>query len=432
MSHAPSSVSLHDVPTILSAPPLSVSKTLKGILWVMFVAGVLVFAMRLMSGGTQAHTAWLVFHANFIFWFSLAAGSTCFSAALQISNAEWSRPIRRLFESTLPFFFFSLIPLVVLYFGKANIFPWATETIAGKASWLSPDFVFIRDFVAILVLAVMARKLVHFSLQCDFGAVQKGLTGLSKDQTARWTGEKYESYVDGWSDDAKAEISEVQDKMGVLSPILVAVYAVVMTLFAFDQVMSVDPHWFSTLFGAFIFMTAVYIAVAWNAIGVGLAREFSPLIRAKVERRTLHDLGKLLFGFGIFWAYLFWSHYLTIWYANMPEETGYMILRFRLPPWHALGWVVLGCCFIVPFFLGLNRDVKQVPQLLGLTGAIVLVGVWLQSYMLITPGWFPNEIPLQALDVAITLGFAGAFLLSVLSFLAKVPLIPFGDLYVKK
>src|SRR5262249_36924478 len=159
-------------------------------------------------------------------------------------------------------------------------------------------------------------------------------------------------------------------------------------------------------------MGAVYLAMAWNSMWVGLVRSSHPLFTLKVERRTLHDLGKLLFGFGIFWTYLFWSHYLPIWYGNMPEETQYIILRLREQPWHDVAWMVLAMCFIIPFLLGLSRDVKQTPPLLFCTGMIVACGLWLEHYLLFTPSLYPHEIPFNVTDIAVTLGFFGAFLLS--------------------
>ncbi len=380
--------------------------------------------------GDTLHT-WTSLQVNFLFWLCLAAASTCFSAALHICNAQWSRPIRRLFESGSNFFLITPVFLIILYLGHHHMFIWAREPIPGKGSWLTSEFVYIRDILALVLLIYLARRVVFFGLRRDFLAIRGGLSGLPKDDVARWNDKHYDRYVAGAKGDALSEIQLTTDRMGRLSPVVIFFYALVISLIAWDQEMSVDPHWYSTMFGGFVFMGAVYLAMAWCSMTVGVARILHPLFRAKVTRATLHDLGKLLFGFGIFWAYLFWSHYLPIWYGNIPEETGWIVLRLRKEPWHSLAWFVLGSCFIVPFLLGLSRDVKQVPQLLFCTGVIVAIGLWTQHYLLFAPTIFPDHIPIGIIDIAITLGYMGIYILCAGSFLERVPLMPFGDLYQK-
>jgi len=428
MSESLSSVSLKDVERIVTAKPLQVSQLVKVGLYFLLFVGIAAFAFGILKGNAQ--TTWLSVHVNFVYWFCVAAAASGFSAVFHICNAQWARPLKRIFESSSTFLLYSLIPFVALYFfGKGFIFEWTHETIAGKGAWLSPNFVYARDFIGALLLIFVLKKSIFLSISRDIGAIRGGLTSLPAKDIERWSDVRYNKYVQGWSSNTKAEIANVTSRLGRLSPVVIIVYAIVMSLIAFDQVMSVDAHWFSTLFGAFIFMSAVYMAVAWVSIGLGYIRASHPLFKAKVERRTLHDLGKLLFGFGIFWAYLFWSHYITIWYANLPEETGWIITRLRLQPWHDFAWIVLGMSFIIPFFLGLSRDVKQIPALLSMTAIIAAVGIWLQTYLLVVPTLFPHHIPLSWIDLAISLGFMSAFLLSCISFLSRAPLIPFGDLY---
>ena len=432
MSHSPSPVTLKDVPSIVTAEPFRLAKGLQILAVVMIAVGVYGFAREAFGGGDPRH-AWSAFQVNFIYWFCIAIASTGFTAVFHICNAQWARPLKRLFEAGSAFLIYCPLILLFLFAFRAydSIFSWAGSEIPGKSSWLQPGAVYVRDIIAMIVLILISKRLVHWSIRRDIGAIRSGLTGLSKEQTQRWHEPQYDCYVQDWGSDAHAELRKIDHLMGRFSPPMIMVYALVMTLIAFDQVMSVDPHWYSTMFGAFVFMGAVYLAVAWTSMSVAFVRTH-PLFRAKVERRTLHDLGKLLFGFGIFWAYLFWSQYLPIWYSNMPEETGYMILRLREEPWHQVGWMVLGLCFFIPFLLGLSRDVKQIPQLLFCTGMIAACGMWVQHYLLFVPTLFPDHIPYGFTDVSITLAFFGAYLLSVTKFLEKVPLMPFGDLYVYK
>lgn len=429
MSHSPSPVTAADASLIASSEPVRLPGSVKVVLGVLMLIGVASLVIGLNSD--ESKVAWASFQVHFAYWFLLGATLTCFSAVLQICNAQWARPLRRIFESGHYFFLYSICPLLVLTFGCSQLFAWYHEPAPGKEAWLTPGFFYTRDIIAMIALWLIANRLVKMSLSRDIGAIKRGLVTLSDSAKERWSHKRYDSLISSWSPDTTGEIKEIHQKMNWLSPAIVVVFSLVMSLVAFDQLMSVDYHWFSTLFGVMYFMAGVYLSVAWTVIVYFFLRGMHPLFRAKVERRTLHDLGKLLFGFGIFWAYMFWSHYLPIWYGNLPEETGWLITRLRLEPWHTWAWGVFGMCFIIPFFLGLSRDVKQVPILLFATALIVVTGVWGMIYLLFVPTIFPGHIPFGLLDVGIGLGFLGGFLLSVFNFLEKWPLMPFGDLLVE-
>lgn len=428
MAHGSAPVTLKDVRSIVAAEPFRLSVPAKAVLTALMILGVAAFFIE-MLGGDVRH-AWMALHVNFLFWLILSAAASGFTGVFHICNAQWARPVRRLFESALPFFTITPLILVVLSFGAEHLFVWTHKPIPGKEMWLQHWYVFGRDVIALVLLVVVTRKNVHYSLRKDIGAIRGGLTGLPQSELTRWSGKEYDDYVAGWSGDHRSEVKQADDRMGRLSPIVVMLYAAVLTLISWDQIMSVDPYWYSTMFGGFVFMSGVYLAVAWVCCAIWLARDFSPLLRSKIQRSTLHDVGKLLFGFGIFWAYLFWCHYLPIWYGNIPEETGWIITRLRLNPWHDFAWCVLAFSWMVPFLLGLSRDVKQVPVLLFCTALFPITGLWLQSYLLFTPTLYPHEIPLGFTDIAVFLGFLGAFLLTAGKFLERAPLIPFGDLYI--
>lgn len=427
MSHVLSSVSKKDIPNIVTAEPFTLSPVAKNAMYALIVVGLAGLGIGLM--GDHPRDVWVSFHINFVFWFVIAAASTGFSAVFHICNAQWVRPIRRIFESASVYFLFSVVPLIVLYvFGKGHLFEWTHKHIHGKGPWLEPNFVYIRDIIGVLVLAYISRLVVFHSLRRDIGAIRSGLVDVEKAKLTRWEQNLYDKYVADWSDDAQASIQASTDRMGRLSPAVVIMYALLVTMIAFDQMMSVDPHWYSTLFGVLIFMSGVYGAMAFAGIMTWYARKRCLIYRNKVDRKVLHDLGKLLFGFGIFWAYMFWSHYLPIWYGNLPEETQWIITRLRLEPWHTYAWWVLAMCFIIPFLIGLSRDLKQIPSGLALTGVIVSIGIWAQFYLLFMPTLSPDSIPLCYTDVMVTAGFLGVFVLCAASFLEKMPLIPVGDL----
>ncbi len=427
MAHGEFSVSKSDVVSIVEAPPLKISSMARFVLISLMFIGLLAFVHELTNG--DAKHAWTSFHVNFLYWFCIASAASCFSAVFHICNAQWSRPIARLFQSALPFMQWSPVILIVLYFGHGYLFDWAHHEIPGKGVWLTSGFLFTRNVLAVCFLAFLARKVICCTVRRDIAFIRSGATEADPEKAKRWQHKRYDGMTKDWGDDNAAALEESHLRMSRLSPLIVIFYAVIMSLVAFDLIMSVDPHWYSTMWGGYYFMSGVYMAMAWVAIGVALVRKYHPLYLTKVDRPVLHDLGKLLFGFGIFWAYLFWSHYLPIWYGNLPEETGFIIIRLRDEPWHSIAWMTLGCSFIIPFLLGLSRDVKQIPALLMATGTIAAIGGWLNIYIMFAPTLYPDVLPFNFTDLAITLGFMGAFLYSASSFLSKVPLIPFADLY---
>ena len=193
--------------------------------------------------------------------------------------------------------------------------------------------------------------------------------------------------------------------------LFLVLYAIVGSLLAFDLVMSLDPHWISTLFGAYVCIGNLYA-------GLGLLAVLGWLLPTQagsvVERRGVsHDLGKLLFGFCILWTYLFWCHYLPIWYANLPEETGFLIVRLHTAPWQSVSWSVLLLNFLLPFPLLLLQWIKRTPRALAVVGASVVTGMWLERYVLVVPSvWHETWLPLGWLELGILGGFIALFALS--------------------
>lgn len=426
MSHGAQSISAEQIRSVVTAEPFEVNGQVKTILLAAVAVGIAGLVLGFLG---DARATWVSVQVNFLFWFAIAAASTGFSAVIHICNAEWARPVRRLYESSSVYLLYAFVPLVALWLiGGTHLFVWFHEKIDGKELWLTPAFVYGRGLFAVVFLGYLMRRVVHYTIRRDLGAIRSGLCGVDKKDAARWMDSSYDSYLTGWKEAPEKEVAAATSRIGRLSPTVVIFYAVLMTFIAFDQIMSVDPHWFSTLFGALYFMSAVYAASAFMAILVPFACAVNPIFRAMVKKSTLHDLGKLLFGFGIFWAYMFWSHYLPIWYGNIPEETGWVITRLREQPWQSFAWVTLSLSFIIPFLIGLSRDVKQIPLGLALTGVIVLVGMWLQFYLLFAPTLYPHEIPLGIKDLLITLGFFGVYSLGCISFLRRVPLVPVGDI----
>jgi hypothetical protein len=203
-------------------------------------------------------------------------------------------------------------------------------------------------------------------------------------------------------------------------------------MFAFDFLMSLEPHFYSTMFGGFIFVGNMFMGLAFIAIAAGLIRRRG-LVEDLVGPNQFWDVGKLLFGFMMVWTYLMWSQYLPIWYGNMPEETGYLIKRV-VGPYRGMSFLILALCWLIPWWMILPKKAKQTPGILGIAAAMTLVGVWLERWMIVAPSQFdvapvPAELAVFPgwVEIGTGLLFAGLFLFSYRYFLANMPILPVGD-----
>jgi len=381
---------------------------------------IIIFALLFLSGliaflvgvsGPQSQRAWQAYLTNYVFWTGLSFGAVLFVAILNMADAVWGRPLKRLAEGLGAFLPISFLLFWFLYFGKEEIFHWVRQPLPEKQFWLNAGFLFARDGIGLFLLTALSLALIYYSVKGDKEMASR--TGV--DNPAGKTREE-----ENWR------------AQRILSPIVGIAYTFVLSLLAFDLIMSLDPHWYSTLFGAYYFMGSFYTALA--------ALYFlSPIfLRAREMREALHphhlhDLGKLVFAFCIFTGYLFYTQFLVIWYGNLPEETRYVILRVRLTPWEPVAWLVVGMIFITPLLGLLRRKIKMNPIAIVIISGIALVGMWLERFILVAPSiWKGEALPLGPMEVLITAGFLGMMALSLTFFLRGVPLLPISDPLFRK
>ena len=354
-------------------------------------------------GGPQSLRAWQAYLINYVFWTGLSFGAVLFVAVLNMTDARWGRSLKRLAEGLGAFLPASFLLFWVLYFGREEIFIWVREPVPEKALWLNAGFLFARNGAGLLLLTLLCMALIFHSVKADreFLARPPGSADLSGGKSWR-----------------------VQR---VLSPAIGILYAFILSLLAFDLIMSLDPHWYSTLFGAYYFMSSFYAALAALVLISHLFRKTRGL-QEYIHPHHLHDLGKLLFAFCLFTGYLFYVQFLVIWYGNLPEETKYIILRVRFSPWEPVGWVVLGMILILPFLVLLRRKWKVNPAVMIPVSLGVLGGMWLERFILVAPSlWKEKFRPLGPLEILITAGFFGIMAVSLTLFLSRVPLFPVSD-----
>ncbi|MBI5603442.1 MAG: polysulfide reductase NrfD [Deltaproteobacteria bacterium] len=356
--------------------------------------------------GTQAERTWQAFLVNYLFWSGLAFGSVLFSAILVITKARWGRPVKRLAEAPAAFLPLAFLLFWVLLPGREKIFPWIHEPLPQKAAWLNTGFLFARDGLSIFLLTILSLALVYFSVRGE------------KEIYSRKPGTGKEN-----SDPGGKNLS-IQT---VLAPLVAIVYALVLSLLGFDLVMSLSPHWYSTLFGMYFFTGAFYSALAALIfLSVLSVKAFD--LENFIGEKQFHDLGKLLLGFCLVTGDFFFSQFLVIWYGNLPEETRFVITRVNSLPWKPLAWTVLVLCFALPFGVLLSRKAKMKQDLMLILSGIILIGMWLERFLLVAPSlWKGKELPLGLSELLISLGFLGLMGFSILWFLGRFPLLPVSD-----
>jgi Ni/Fe-hydrogenase subunit HybB-like protein len=387
------------------APPIPRVWTI--IFSLLVLVGVIAFFLGI--SGPQSQRAWQAYLINFVYWTGLSFGAVLFVAVLNMTDAQWGRPLKRLAESLGAFLPISFLLFWILYLGKGEIFHWVRQPLPEKQFWLRAGFMFARNGVGLFLLTTLSLALVYFSVKGDKEMIRR-LKGVSE-------GSPVEESREGACWRAQR----------ILSPIVGIMYAFVLSLLAFDLIMSLDPHWYSTLFGAYFFMGSFYIALAALYL-LSLISLKALGLRDTIHPHYLHDLGKLVFAFCIFTGYLFYAQFLVIWYGNLPEETRYVILRVKLTPWEPVAWITLGMIFVIPFVLLLGRKIKMNPLPMMILSGIILAGMWLERFILVAPStWKGEGIPVGLLEALITAGFFGTVGLSIIIFFRRVPLLPISD-----
>ncbi len=360
-------------------------------------------------GGPHPERAWQAYHINFLFWSAVAQGAFLFSMVMHMARARWSGPLSGLSEAFAGFFPLSFVLFLLLFLGRESLFPWLHQDLHGKEVWLNMPFLFTRDLIGLLILYGLGFGYLRcaLSLKTDPCRPAGGLRGLLAGRPP-------------------ADPERCRRRKTLFAVLYAVAFACVLSLIAFDLVMSMDPHWISTLFGAYAFVKAFYIGLGALFILAALHH----LHRGPASTITpahFHDLGKLFFGFCLVWADFFYCQFVVIWYGNLPEETHYIIQRTMIDPWRSLAWGVFAVCFIIPFIILLNRRVKMMPAFMIVLCGVIIVGIWLEHLLLLGPAWYKGAValPLSVWDGIISLGFLGLMAASVAFFLNLFPeLVP--------
>jgi hypothetical protein len=365
------------------------------------VVGLVAGAFGAFMNLEQFFRSWLI---GFLFCLGLALGSLALLMLQHLSGGQWGMISRRIFEAssrTIPFLALLFIPLL---FGMKELFLWArpeavqTDAILqSKAPYLNVQFFIARAVIYFIVWMACSWLLNRWSAEQDRGLAQTH------------------------ADSVRFRI--------VSAPGLLA-YVLTMTFASVDWVMSLDPHWYSTIFGLLTVAGHGLAALALTIAVLALIFPSGALGRF-VTARHFHDLGKLLLAFVMLWAYLSFSQFLIIWSGNLPEEIPWYLERMR-GGWGVIALVLVVGHFALPFVLLLSRDLKKHASLLAKVALVVLTARLVDLIWLVAPVFEHHGFPLHWMDIAIPVGLLGVWLFIFTRQLRSRPLLPLNDPYFKE
>ncbi|WP_295338364.1 quinol:cytochrome C oxidoreductase [Flavobacterium sp.] len=347
---------------------------------------------------------WAALYVACLFFMLIALGALAFYAIQQVAQAGWSPVLFRVMQGITAYLlpgsiiFFVLLLLSGFHFN--HLFIWmdeevraTDELIQGKAGYLNFPFWIIRAAVFIFgwnLYRHLSRK------NC-----------LAQDEATDNTFYK---------------------KNFKMSAAFLVFFIVSESIMSWDWIMSVDPHWFSTLFGWYVF--ASFFVSGITVISMVTIYLKSKGYLENVNSSHIHDLSKFMFGISVFWTYLWFSQFMLIWYSNIPEEVTYFKTRiedFGLPFW---GAVVMN--FIFPFLVLINTDFKRISWIIVMAGIVILLGHYVDFFNMIMPATVGDQWFIGVPEISSILFFLGLFIFVVFTALTKAPLTPKRNPFIEE
>ena len=339
---------------------------------------------------------------NYCYFLSLSLGALFFVLLQHLTRSGWSVVVRRVAETiggALPLMALLFIPiLVTVLVGYEKLYPWSDPPaddalLAEKRAFLNPPFFAVRCVIYFGVWIWLAGYCFKRSVEQDASGDPHLTTRMQR-----------------------------------LSAPGMILFAFTITFAAFDFLMSLNPHWFSTIFGVYYFAGATVGFFALLALTMVLLQRSGRLTKV-ITTEHFHDVGKLVFAFVVFWAYIAYCQYMLIWYANMPEETIWYAAR-QAGPWAVVTLALLFGHFFVPFLGLISRFPKRRTGLLACGAVWVLLMHWLDLLWLVKPGAHgagAEQFPLHLLDLTSFVGIGGLFVAAVVRKMGSCSLIPERD-----
>ena len=341
---------------------------------------------------------WANILLNTFYFLSFSLAGIIFVSVHIVGQSGWHTSIQRIPEamgSFLPVSAFLMAIIVV--FGMHDIYHWTHENpdpvVEGKKAYLNTGFFIVRMVIYFAGWIFLSAKIRQLSVKDDHAF---NITNFKKSH--------------------------------VFAILFLVFFALTNSTSSWDLLMSIEPHWYSTLYAWYIFSSLFVsgIAVIILLVIYLKSKDYLP----HVNDEHLHDLGKYLFGLSVFWMYLWFSQFMLIWYANIPEETIYFIRRQE--NFSTLMYMNVALGFFIPFLALLPRKSPRKKTMLVIVSIIVIAGHWIDFYLAVMPGIMAEEAGINYLEMGLTVGFSGIFLWAVFRALSKASLVPFNHPFIKE
>ncbi|WGH74091.1 quinol:cytochrome C oxidoreductase [Tenacibaculum tangerinum] len=349
---------------------------------------------------------WSAFYVALLFSLGITLLVLAFYASQIVAQAGWSVVLHRVMEAiTSNLHYVSLIMLVFLIVTAMHmnhLFTWMGEGVTdptspnydaivdGKKWWLNTPGWLIRSIVYLTGWNVYRFLIRKWSIAQDNGDLRQHKKNYN------------------------------------VTVIFLVFFMITESMASWDWIMGIDPHWFSTLFGWYVLATFLVSALTVIALVTIYLRSKGAL--PLVNDSHIHDLAKFMFGFSVFWTYLWFAQFMLIWYADMPEETTYFLLRFNEYKVPFLAMVVMN--FVFPVLLLINSDFKSVPWFVIIGGLVILAGHYIDLFVMIMPGTVGEHWGFGIGEISGLLFFIGLFIFATFSAFAKVNPVPKGNPYL--
>ncbi|WP_414000067.1 quinol:cytochrome C oxidoreductase [Flavobacterium sp. W1B] len=347
---------------------------------------------------------WAALYVACIFFLLLSMGVLAFYAIQQVAQAGWSPVLFRVMQGItayLPYgsvIFFVILILCGLHFNHLFI-------------WLDPEVV-AHD-------KLIANKVGY--LNFPFWIIRAAIFLIG------WNLYRYYSAKNCLAQDQSNDNSFYKKNFNISAGFLVF-FIVSESIMSWDWIMSIDTHWYSTLFGWYVFASFFVSGITMIAMVTVYLKSRGYL--EYVNTSHIHDLAKFMFGISVFWTYLWFSQFMLIWYANIPEEVTYFITRIELYNLPFFGAVVMN--FVFPLLILINTDFKRITWVIVMAGVVILAGHYLDFFNMIMPGTVGDRWFIGVSEIASVLFFLGLFIFAVFTALTKAPLLPKRNPFIEE
>jgi hypothetical protein len=376
---------------------LKIAPWFKTLCYVLMALGIASLAYGFIRDPWQA---WANYLLNNMYFLALAVGASFYMALQYITQSGWSAGFKRVPEAMAAYIPVAAVFFILLFFGMRNLFHWAhPDAVAAdpmlqhKSAYLNVPFFMVRLVIYFACWILMTRFLRKLSLRED---AEGGLVNFKKSE--------------------------------FYSRIYIFILAVTFSLAAFDYLMSIDPHWFSTIFAFKNFAAAFYHAAAIILlITVILSKQGHFTF---FNRNHLQDMSSYVFMLSIIYGYLWFSQFMLIWYGNIPEETIYYAVRWE-PQWKVFFWADIIINWFIPFVVLMPKKPARRVKVVVPIVILLIIGQWIDLYLQIFPG-VTEKAHFGIVEIGTFLGFAGLFAFIVSRALAAASLVPRNHPYLEE